>query len=56
MLDQCPDCYTVKDFAYDHPHGLYVLGPHEHAVSILDGDWWDSWDSGLTVPTYYFRR
>lgn len=56
MIDRCPDCYTVGDFAEDHPRGIYVLGPHEHAVSVIDGDVWDSFDSRLTVPTYFFRR
>ena len=56
MLDRCPDCYTVAEFAADNPHGIYVLGPHEHAVAVIDGNWWDTWDSGKTVPTYYFRR
>ena len=56
LIDQCPDCYTVADFAADHPKGVFVLGPHEHVVALIDGDWWDSWDSGNTVPTYYFRR
>lgn len=56
MIDQCPNCYTVADFAADHPHGLYVLGPKEHAVAVIDGDWWDTWDSGSTVPAYYFWR
>lgn len=56
MIDRCPDCYTVGDFAADHPRGIYVLGPHEHAVSVIDGDVWDSWDSTQTVPTYFFRR
>lgn len=56
MIDQCPQCYTVEDFSYDHPRGIYVLGPRQHAVAVIDGDWWDSWDSGNTVPTYYFWR
>lgn len=56
LIDQCPDCYTVGDFAADHPRGIYVLGPHEHAVSVIDGDAWDSWNSLRTVPTYYFKR
>lgn len=56
MIDRCPDCYTVSDFCRDHPHGIYILGPHEHAVCAINGDWLDSWDSGQTVPTYYFRR
>lgn len=56
MIDRCPDCYTVEDFCRDHPGGVYVLGPHEHAVAVIDGCYWDSWDSGTTVPTYYFTR
>lgn len=56
LLDTCPECYTVADFCRDHPRGVYVLGPHEHAVAVIDGDWWDSWDSGETVPTYFLRR
>lgn len=56
MIDRCPECYTVEQFAFDHPRGIYILGPHEHAVALIDGNWWDSWDSALTVPTYYFRR
>lgn len=56
LIDTCPDCYTVADFARDHPHGRFILGPHEHAVAVIDGDWWDSWDSGGTVPTYYFEE
>lgn len=56
MIDQCPKCYTVADFAADHPHGAFVLGPPEHAVAVISGDWLDTWDSGNTVPTYYFWR
>ena len=54
LLDRCPDCFTVRDFAAANSRGVYVLGPEEHAVAVIDGDWWDSWDSGETVPEYYF--
>lgn len=56
ILDTCPDCYTIKDFCKDHPYGKYILGPHEHAVAVVDGNYFDSWDSGDTVPTYYFAK
>ena len=52
----CPECYTVKDFAEDHPKGTYILGTGDHAVAIVDGDYYDSWDSGAEIPMYYFRR
>ena len=51
----CPECYTVEDFARDHPAGKYVLGPFQHAVAVIDGEWWDTWDSGRSVPFYYFE-
>lgn len=52
----CPDCYTVKDFADDHTEGVYVLGTGSHAIAVIDGDYYDSWDSGDEIPIYYFRR
>lgn len=56
IKNRCPRCYTVRDFARDHPYGVFVLGPSEHAVAVISGDWWDSWDSGNTAPLYYFGR
>lgn len=56
LIDQCPECYTVADFAYDHDKGIYVLGPLEHAVAVISGDWFDIFDSGQTIPKYYFKR
>jgi len=56
LPDRCPDCYTVADFAAEHPRGKFILGPHEHAVAVIDGDWWDTWDSGSTVPGYFFEE
>lgn len=57
--DTCPDCYTIKDFAQDHPYGVYVMaieGEPNHVVTISNGDWYDTWDSGDEVPTYYMTR
>lgn len=52
----CPDCYTVKDFCDDHPHGIYILATGSHVVAVSHGDYYDSWDSGNEVPIYYFER
>jgi hypothetical protein len=54
--DTCPDCYTVEDFAADHPHGMYVLALENHVVTVYDGDYYDSWDSGNEVPLYYWHK
>lgn len=52
----CPDCYTVGDFADDHPHGRYVLGTGNHAVAVVDGEVLDTWDSRNEIPIYYFYK
>ena len=54
--DQCPDCYTVSDFCRDHPRGIYVLAISGHVVTVEDGDWFDTWDSGDEIPLYYWER
>lgn len=54
--DTCPDCYTVRQFAFEHPRGTYILGTGTHAVAVVNGDYYDSWDSGDEVPIYYFQR
>jgi hypothetical protein len=52
----CPDCYTIKDFCYDHPLGEYILATGSHVVAVIDGDYYDSWDSGNEVPIFYYTR
>lgn len=52
----CPRCYTVKDFAYDHPEGTYVLGTGSHAIAVIDGNYIDGWDSGDVIPMYYLQK
>lgn len=54
--DTCPDCYTVSDFAAEHPRGTYILALSGHVVCVSEGDIWDSWDSGGEVPLYYWER
>lgn len=54
--DTCPDCYTVADFAADHPAGTYILALSGHVVCVIDGDWIDTWDSGGEIPLYYWHK
>ena len=56
MPETCAECYTVTDFCKDHPHGVYILGIGTHMVAIIDGNYWDSWDSGNETPVYYFEK
>ena len=56
LPETCPDCYTVADFAREHPQGLYVLSIPGHVVCLLDGCWQDTWDSGEENPIYYWAK
>lgn len=54
--DSCPDCYTVSDFSMDNPFGTFILATGDHVVTVQDGDYYDTWDSGNEVPIYFFRK
>lgn len=56
VTDTCPDCYTIRDFCRDHPSGTFVLGTGAHAVAVLDGTYYDTWDSGDEIVSYYWRK
>ena len=56
LPNSCPECYTARDFAVDHPRGVYVLAFGGHVATIRDGELLDSWNSENEVPIYYFRR
>lgn len=55
LPESCPKCITIRAFCDRYPEGTYVIGTGGHAVACLDGDWYDSWDSGSEVPTYFWR-
>ena len=56
LPSECPDCYTVRDFCRDYPKGEYVLAISGHVVAVVDGQYYDSWDSGSETPIYYWHR
>lgn len=53
--DTCPDCYTVKQFAIDHPNGDYILATGEHVICVRNGNYLDTFDSGDYIPVYYWK-
>ena len=56
LPDTCPNCYTVRQFAEEHPHGTYILATGNHVVACISGDYIDSWDSGDEIVAYYFEK
>ena len=55
LPDSCPKCITVQAFTRMYPRGTYIIGTGSHAVAIVDGDYYDSWDSGNQIPSFFWR-
>ena len=56
LPDTCPNCYTVRRFCYDHPYGEYLVATGSHVMAVVDGDYFDTADSGNEIITYYWRK
>ena len=56
LPDACPDCYNVIDFIEQHPTGTYVLGFGGHTATVKDGVLYDSWDSSMERPQFFWRK
>jgi hypothetical protein len=54
--NEYPDCYTVRNFCEEHPEGNFVLSLSGHVVAVVDGEYYDTWDSGDEIPIYYWYK
>ncbi len=48
-------CYTVADFCRDNPTGRFVLAIDGHVVSVVDGNWFDTFNSAGMIPLYAWK-
>lgn len=55
LPDSCPLCITVQAFSRFFNEGRYIIGTGSHAVAVVDGNYYDSWDSGNEVPSFFWR-
>lgn len=55
LPNTCPDCYTIADFSNEHKTGTFIVATGTHVVTVKDGNYFDTWDSGYLIPSYYFR-
>ena len=53
---ECPELMTVNEFTKKHNKGTYILGTGTHVITVIDGDYYDAWDSGDAVPYYYWEK
>lgn len=54
--DDFPEDYSVRDFCRDNPKGTFLLALSGHVVAVIDGNYYDTWDSGDEIPIYYWCR
>ena len=56
MPNDCPDCFTVKDFSEERDKGCFLLATGTHLIAVIDGNYYDTWDSGSEIPTFYWKK
>jgi hypothetical protein len=47
---------AVKSFAKDHKYGTYFITVANHVVAIVDGCYYDTWDSGEKSIYGYWKK
>ena len=48
-------CSKIKNFGGCFPRGKYILGTGKHVVAVIDGDYYDTWDSGNEIAVFYWK-
>lgn len=46
---------TIDSFAKEHPTGTYVCTVARHVVAVVDGRYYDTWDSGYKSMYGYYE-
>lgn len=55
LPESCPRCVTVNHFSQIFNRGTYIIGTGNHAVAVINGDYYDSWDSGDEIPSFFWK-
>ena len=56
LPNACPKCYTIKRFCIDFPRGRYMVATGSHVVAVIDGNYYDAFDSGNEVLLNYWSE
>lgn len=53
-----PHRFTVKDFCnmYKYVDASYILATGTHVVAVVNGDYYDTWDSGDEEVRYIYAK
>ena len=52
---ECPKCITIEEFTRRFSQGIYIIGTGAHAVAVINGNYYDSWDSGSEICSFFWR-
>lgn len=52
----CPNCVTIKEFCKLFPVGTFVVATGYHVVAVIDGNYYDTEDTGDEVLLYYWEK
>lgn len=55
LPESCPRCLTIRLFCQMYSRGTYIIGTGGHAVAVIDGNYYDSWDSGNESPSFFWK-
>ena len=47
---------TIAEFAKEHPTGKYICSVAHHVVAVVDGCYYDTWDSGYKSMYGYYTK
>jgi hypothetical protein len=56
LPNTCPKCYTIRQFTIDYPRGRYLVATGSHVVAVINGNYYDAFDSGNEVPLNYWKE
>lgn len=56
ILKECKECYHLTNFCEDHPVGTFIVATGTHVVTVINGDYYDTTDSGKCIPIYYYTK
>lgn len=48
--------YSVREFCTDNPSGTFLLFVGMHVIAVVNGNYYDTFDSGNECPTFFWRK
>lgn len=55
LPNHCPACMTIREFSNVFNDNIYIACTGSHVVAVMGGNYFDAWDSGDEVVSYFFE-